>query len=254
MSSVRARWLTVFLDFPAATHQAGVAFWREVTGSELSAFRGEHGQFATLIPPGGDPWLRVQRVASGPGGCHLDLHIEGPLEEAADAAVRLGATVRHREEGLIIAASPGGFPFCLVGWQGEARQPEPAVAGGAASLVDQLCLDAPPGAYEREARFWGALLGLAPRLGIGGRPEFCYVGQGDGGVRLLVQRRQRAGQAERVAGHVDVACGDLGVVTAAHVAAGARVVLQEDWWTVLADPAGRQYCLVAREPGQPPRP
>lgn len=253
MSSVRARWLTVFLDFPAATHQAGVAFWRAVTGSELSAFRGEHGQFATLIPPRGDPWLRVQRVMSGPGGCHLDLHLEGPLEEAAAAAVRLGATVRHREDGLVIATSPGGFTFCLVRWHGEAAAPEPAVAGGGASLVDQLCLDAPPRDFEGEASFWGALLGLAPRMGVGGRPEFCYVGLGDGVVRLLVQRRTLAAPGEPVTGHVDVACGDVAGVTAAHVAAGARVVLEEDWWTVLADPAGRQYCLVAREPGRAPR-
>ena len=26
------RWLTLFLDFPAGSFDAGVAFWREVTG------------------------------------------------------------------------------------------------------------------------------------------------------------------------------------------------------------------------------
>lgn len=30
------RWLTVFLDFPAASLESGVAFWQEVTGSERS--------------------------------------------------------------------------------------------------------------------------------------------------------------------------------------------------------------------------
>ncbi len=32
MTAVPVRWLTVFLDFPAASFGAGVAFWREVTG------------------------------------------------------------------------------------------------------------------------------------------------------------------------------------------------------------------------------
>jgi len=39
------RWLTVFLDFPAGSFGAGVAFWREVTGSGLSPFRGAAGAF-----------------------------------------------------------------------------------------------------------------------------------------------------------------------------------------------------------------
>jgi hypothetical protein len=44
------KWLTVFFDFPADTFDAGVAFWREVTGSGLSPFRGADGEFATLVP------------------------------------------------------------------------------------------------------------------------------------------------------------------------------------------------------------
>jgi len=40
LTAVPVRWLTVFLDFPAASFGAGVAFWREVTGSGLSPARG----------------------------------------------------------------------------------------------------------------------------------------------------------------------------------------------------------------------
>jgi hypothetical protein len=111
--------------------------------------------------------------------------------------------VRHREDGLIISESPGGFPFCLVRWEGEAEPPAPVSATSTACLADQLCLDVPPGeGFERELRFWAALLDLVPPdPGVGGR---------------------------------------------LHVAAGARVVAQDAWWTVLTDPAGRQYCLVAR--------
>lgn len=34
------RWLTIFLDFPARDFDAGVAFWREVTGTGMSPPRG----------------------------------------------------------------------------------------------------------------------------------------------------------------------------------------------------------------------
>ena len=76
LDGMSMRWLTVFLDFPAGSFQAGVAFWREATGSGVSPFRGVHGGFATLLPPSGDAYLRVQRVIEGGGGCHLDLHVD----------------------------------------------------------------------------------------------------------------------------------------------------------------------------------
>jgi hypothetical protein len=247
----RIKWLTIFLDFPAGDFDDGVAFWREVTGSGLSPRRGQSGQFATLIPPGGDPWLRVQRVASGPGGCHLDLHVDmstGTLDEAAGHAIARGASVRHREDGLIIGMSPGGFVFCLVRWEGEAEPPGPVSAGAATCLADQLCLDVPPEHdFDRERQFWAALLDVVPpEHGVGGRAEFSWVGGRAGAVRLLMQRRALAGAGEQVSGHVDAGCAELAATTGLHVAAGARVIAQDAWWTVLADPAGRQYCLVER--------
>ncbi len=140
-----------------------MAFWREVTGSGLSPFRGAAGEFATLLPPDGDACLRVQRTADGSGGCHLDLHADpaaGTLDQAADRAVYLGATVRHASEGLVIAGSPGGFTFCLVRWHGESAVPRSAsLDSGGASRADQLCLDIPPDAFERECAFWAALTG-----------------------------------------------------------------------------------------------
>ncbi len=244
---MRVRWLTIFLDFPPRGYDAGVAFWREVTGSGLSALRGAGQEFATLLPPSGDPWLRVQRVASGPGGCHLDLHVDASaqaLDDAAAEAVALGAIVRHREDGLVVANSPGGFPFCLVNWRGEAMLPERSSLRGS-GLADQLSLDVPPEDFAREAEFWAGLLGLAVRHGVGGRPEFAYLGRRDGCVRLVVQRRDEAGPGARVAGHVDVVCSDLAEATRRHVAAGARVRAELRWWTVLTDPADRDYCLVA---------
>jgi len=119
--------MTIFLDFPGGEFDAGVAFWREITGSRLSAFRGAGKEFATLLPPDGDAFLRVQRIAEGPGGCHLDLHLDlsaGSLEEAAAEAMVLGGHVRDRDgDEVIIVDSPGGFTFCFVPWDGEAVIP-----------------------------------------------------------------------------------------------------------------------------------
>ena len=115
MTAIPVRWLTVFLDFPGRLVRRRVAFWREVTGSELSPLRGAAGEFATLLPADGDAYLRVQRVADGPGGHHLDLHVDPALtsvEQAVERAVALGAKVLHREPGLVISASPAGFTFC----------------------------------------------------------------------------------------------------------------------------------------------
>jgi Glyoxalase-like domain len=205
LDRMRFRWLTVFLDFPADGLTAGAAFWRDVTGYELSSFRGPAGEFATLRPPSGDPYLRVQRVLSGRDGSHLDLHAdpaEGTLDEAAGRAVALGATVRHREtDELIVADSPGGFAFCLVRWDGERVVPPPLAVGGGAgvaaavSRADTICLDVPPAEFERECAFWAALTsGEEHPAPV---PGFAYVdgpglGDGFGGCHASIWPRPRA--------------------------------------------------------------
>jgi hypothetical protein len=59
--------MTIFLDFPGDAFEAGTEFWRSAAGCGLSPFRGETGEFATLLPPDGDAYLRVQRIVDGPG-------------------------------------------------------------------------------------------------------------------------------------------------------------------------------------------
>jgi Glyoxalase-like domain len=253
---VRFRWVTIFLDFTAGAFEPGVAFWQEVTGSSLSPPRGASGEFATLLPATGDAYLRVQRVAAGPGGHHLDLHVDTETESlptAAGRAEELGATVRHAEDGLVVADSPGGFTFCLVEWEGESVVPEPAELGGGASRADQLCLDIPAAGYDRECSFWAALTGVPPRTGA--LPEFTVLPRPEGiPVRLLLQRRADAAPGDLVTGHVDFACADRRRLADAHVAAGARVLSEFPHWIVLADPAGRVYCLTGRDPRTGTRP
>jgi hypothetical protein len=254
LNGVAFRWLTVFLDFPAAEFEPGIAFWRAVTGYGLSSFRGPGGDFATLLPPSGDAYLRVQRVLAGNGGYHLDLHVdtaEVSLDQAAGQAVALGATVRHREAGeVIVVDSPGGFTFCLVRWEGERAVPPPrTIDSSGASRVDTLCLDIPPELFAGENAFWAALTGQAPQAAP--VPGFAYLtGPAGAGmpVRLLLQQLEEAEPGQRVRGHVDFGCTDPAAAVAWHVGHGARVTGTFQYWTVLNDPAGHEYCLVGRPP------
>jgi Glyoxalase-like domain len=269
------RWVTVFLDFPGATFEPGAAFWRAVTGYGQSAARGADGEFATLLPPSGDPYLRLQRTGGGSGGCHLDLQVDTgteSLDAAAGRARAAGAAIRSTGPGLVVLRSPGGFPFCLAGWDGERAVPPPLGAAVAAaseagqtsragrtsgtdlagpasgvSRVDTVCLDAPPGDYERELAFWAALTGGETRPAP--VPGYSYLtGPANWPVRVLVQRRETAAPADRVRAHVDFGSTDSGARDR-HVSLGARVMATLPYWTVLTDPAGREYCLVNRDPG-----
>jgi hypothetical protein len=248
------RWITVFLDFPAPAFGPGVAFWQQVTGYGLSAPRGNHGQFATLLPPSGDAYLRVQRVDDGPGGCHLDLHLDTAaqsLDEAASRAVRLGASVVHRNDdgSLVVARSPGGLAFCLVRWKGQTEVPGPLAAAGGVARADTLCIDVPPERFEQECSFWSELTGweaVPARV-----PGYRYLGRPEGrpglAVWLLLQRLDSAPAGQQARAHVDFGCTDQEAVSR-HAALGARVTGAHRHWTVLTDPAGREYCLVSREP------
>ena len=54
------RWITGFVDRPAETFDACEAFWLAVHDATLSPRRGDADQFATLVPPDGDAFLRIQ--------------------------------------------------------------------------------------------------------------------------------------------------------------------------------------------------
>lgn len=239
-----------FLDLPEQGFDTGLEYWRAVTGTTLSAWRGEHQQFVTLLPAQGDPWLKVQRVG-GMGGVHVDLDVQGPLEDARDEAHRLGAEVLAEvadDDGVlavVVCRSPGGFGFCLTRWQ-----PHESATGqvrvGAPSLLDQVCLDVPAAAYAGELSFWAALTGWGVRQG--GRPEFASLERPTGmPVRLLFQRLGTG--TGTVTGHVDFACADRSAQVARHLARGAAVEAVGAHWTVLVDPGGRRYCLTDRDPG-----
>ena len=115
-------WLSAFLDFGTRSDfAAGVAFWAAVTGYERSPLRGPNNEFATLVPPTGDDYLRVQCLTEGPGRIHLDLHVADPVAAAARAG-GIGATiVDEAADGYVVLRSPGGFVFCFVPHRRESR-------------------------------------------------------------------------------------------------------------------------------------
>jgi len=222
---VRPTWITAFLDLPASSYDDGVAFWSAVTGCTLSPSRGADGEFATLVPPAGEPFLKVQRIGSEVPGVHLDVHsAEGSWE---------------------VRSSPGGFPFCLNTVAGGERPAPVRWSSEHTSLVDQVCLDIPPEAYDDECAFWAELTGweLAPTSA----PYMQQLVRPPGmPLRMLLQRRDEGEGPVRA--HLDLATTDREAEVARHVALGAGVDGGGPRWTRLRDPAGALYCVTDRDP------
>ena len=125
------------------------------------------------------------------------------VRSGGSRAVALGARVRHREDGLVIAVSPGGFTFCLVRWHGEGIVPGPVQAG---ARSESACLDRP--------------------AGMPVRPGF-----------------RRAGPDDPVTGRTGFSGADCRRLAARHAAAGARILAVLPHETEMADPGGRRYGL-----------
>ena len=240
-------WASAFLDLPASSFASGVAFWREVTGFGLSPFRGEHQEFATLVPPEGDDYLRVQRVQDGAGGIHLDLHVEDP-RAAADEAVALGAE-ELADHGHVVLRSPGGLSFCMVSRPASRRPPAATWPAGTRSQVDQVCLDIPSNGYDDECGFWTALTGW-PQTKTS-LPEYSRLAKPDENpLRFLLQRLGE--QSGAVRAHLDLAAEDRVGEVNRHATLGATVVSEMEYWTVLRDAVGTTYCVTVRQPDTMP--
>lgn len=241
------RWTTAFWDFPAEGFESGTAFWLKVTDSTLSERRGLDGEFATLIPTEGDPYLRVQRIREGRGGSHLDLHVDD-VEAEAERAIELGASVVHREPGLVVLNSPAGFVFCLVRHHGETAVP-PSLGwpGGQRSRTDQICVDIPPQAFDHELAFWQTF--TTWRQTLTDTREFRrLLPPPELPLQFLLQRLDFAERGQSATAHMDLACSDIEAETERHVGLGAEAVRRHHWWQVMRDPGGLEYCITARDP------
>lgn len=241
---VSIRWVSASLDVPGDRFEADCRFWAAVTATRVS--REPEGERVTLSPAVGDAYLRIRRVGGGLGGCQLDLHTDRPAGLVA-AAVAGGARAERRTPALSTLRSPAGLPFRVAAWRGEQRRPPPqAWPDGQRSLVDQVCIDIPPGAYAEECEFWATLTGWGHRAGS--RPEFRYLPRPAGmPLRLLLQRLDdpAAGAARA---HLDLACSDVAAERRRHEALGAVAAYDGQVWSTLRDPAGLAYCVTRRDP------
>ena len=227
-------WVSAFLDLPAPDFEPTVAFWEGVTGFVRSAPRGAHDEFATLVPPEGDDYLRVQRLGAGAPRVHLDVHVADPAVEAA---------------GSVELRSPGGFVHCLVAHPAAATPPAAHFPGVRRSRVYQVCLDIPAAAYDAEMAYWAGLLDRRVDV-LERRPEFAWLRAAPGSTGLALDvLLQRLDEPEGlVRAHLDLGTTDRSAEVARHEGLGARVRSVEEFWTVLSDPSGLAYCVTDRDP------
>lgn len=249
MSATSIRWTYAFVDRPHDRIDPARDFWTAVTDTRLSELRGDEGEFVTLLPESADACVKVQGVAAGSGGAHLDFSVED-VPAFVSAALRLGAETVAQHDGWAVLRSPAGQLFCAVPWHGESVRP-PVVAG---TRLDQVSLDIGPGSYDAEVAFWSALLPDWASLS-GALPEFHVLKPPPGlPIRVLLQR---LGEERPASAHLDLACADIDAAVVLHERLGATVVSHGKHWTVMKDPAGGVYCLTGRDPetgGLPGRP
>ncbi|MDO3649017.1 VOC family protein [Nocardia mangyaensis] len=242
------RWTWAFLDRPATTFDACVRFWATVTGSTVSAPRGAHDEFVTLLPSRGPAWLKMQRVGDD-GGVHLDLDVDD-LPAAVTVATGLGARVVAHGGDYTVLESPAGQTFCFT-QADTASITDPttplvtvsSAPDGTVSRLDQICLDLSPTDLATDTTFWRELTGWAPEPVR--RPEFSRLRGPGHPVQLLIQRLDDHLPASA---HPDLSSTDLAATAAWHTALGATRVTDTPHWIVLRDPGGVHYCVTARDP------
>ena len=145
------------------------------------------------------------------------------------AAGTPGVHVHPHDDGVPGVPAPASFP------------------GVRRSRAYQVCVDVSSPTFEAEAQRWASLAGGRVDV-LARRPEFAWVRM-PGGPRpldLLLQRLDR--QDGPVAAHLDLGTTDREAETARHRTLGASVVAEEEFWTVLTDPAGLAYCITDRDP------
>jgi predicted enzyme related to lactoylglutathione lyase len=247
MTATTVRWVSAFLDTPADLLEDTSSFWCAVTGSTMGQPVGDEAEYLPLVPDdGGDPCLWLQRLQDGPLGLHPDLYVED-VTVASRRAVDLGATVTRQVDGLIVLTSPGDLPFCLVRHRGQSSRPQPVGPPGEKSILDQVCLDIPPGRYDAECDFWAALTGWE-LYDDEPEDEFRRLRRPEGIPYAFLLQRLEEEQPATTA-HLDIAMDDRDSEIARHQALGAEVVRATEWWTVMRDPAGRIYCNTGKRPG-----
>lgn len=237
-----AEWVWCFLDVPRVQWGESLAFWSSALSCEVSSLRGEHDQFATLLPAAGRAAVKTQAIDAGPAGIHLDLD-STDRDAAFEQSVALGAEHLRTYDGVPVMRSPGGLTFCHTLSTPVADDAPETVA---ACVLDQVCIDIPPRLWEAEVRFWQALTGRDLEAGL--LPQFAFLGAPGSPrpLRILLQRLDD--DAPSVTAHPDLATVDRASEARRHESLGAVRVTDNDRWTVMRAPSGHTYCLTDRDP------
>lgn len=234
-----AAWLTAFLDFPAPEFDAGVRFWRGATGYQLSAVRGEHGEFATLVPPDGHDYLRVQRLGEGFTRLHLDVCVPDP-EEFRAQAVALGAAHAGATPGnLPVLRTPSGLMLCVQGPVAGAVPAGTTWPDGHTSRVVQVCLDVPRRSFDAEIEFWHRILG-----GRWVELEDAEIVIRQAGESALSLRLKPAEITPEVAAHLHLVTDQRATEVERLVGLGAVVRAVRPAKSILEAPGGLALCVV----------
>src|SRR5258706_309296 len=105
------QWVFAFIDRPAEGFEAASAFWSTVLKWTVSSRRGDHDEVATLLPPDGDAYVKLQAVGAG-GGMHLDLACSDRTLVRAWHE-KNGATVVAEHPLWTVMRDPAGGVYCL---------------------------------------------------------------------------------------------------------------------------------------------
>jgi hypothetical protein len=113
----RSRLAQVCIDAPAEEFHKELAFWKQVTGWEVS--RSGRAEFVDLVGPASAPLrLLLQRLQPDDLGTTTRAHIDlGSDDRDAEAArlVDLGARYVQKFSGWVLLVDPAGLPFCVTG-------------------------------------------------------------------------------------------------------------------------------------------
>lgn len=245
--AVDVRWMALFADVPAERFDSAVDYWQRVTGWRRGDPAGERAEFVPLVPVEADAYVWLQRIRSGAGGWHLDLYTTD-LPAAIRAATDRGARQIEQDDDLAVFSTPAGQPFCLVSEALHPHRPVDTsrVPAGERSLLDQICLDVPSAAFEREVQFWAELTGW--RQWRGELAEFANLDvPSELPLKVLLQRlgEDDTGGARA---HADFGSDGRARQTFRHAQQGASVGRVTQGWTTMHDPAGLQYCVTDHRP------
>lgn len=245
--AVDVRWMALFADVPADRFDAAMHYWQHVTGWRRGDSAGEQDEFVPLVPTDADAYVWLQRTDAGSPGWHLDLYTPD-LGAAVRTAAELGARLVEQDDDLAVFSTPAGQPFCLAVETADARRPVDTSGAppGQRSLLDQICLDIPSAAFEREVDFWSGLTGW--RQWRGELPEFANLDVSSELPLKVLLQRLGADDGGGARAHADFGSDGRAREAFRHAQQGASVGRVTQGWTTMHDPAGLQYCVTDHRP------